>query len=221
MQIKLITIKLPQWQLYSAKETYDFKEPTNRSHPIPATVEARNGSGNLMQIKLMTTRDICRLKLAQLLFIVARAQFFGALCGRGGTACARRTVSCGLVVEIRLQCVAVCCSGTMTRFRPATIKITGVAGCEVLRSRSAWATCITELVTDAEVFAPKKSVIPATHFEGPSLCRCSCFCFVFIQCVAVRYSAVQCVAVRGSMCCSALQCIAVYFAVSVVGCCSV
>ena len=26
-----------QKRLYSAKETYDFKEPTDRSHPIPKT----------------------------------------------------------------------------------------------------------------------------------------------------------------------------------------
>jgi len=33
--IGLFCKRAPQKRLYSAKETYDFKEPTNYCHPIP------------------------------------------------------------------------------------------------------------------------------------------------------------------------------------------
>ena len=51
-----------QKRLYSAKETYNFKEPTNRSHPIAG----RGGAARLIYI--LEVRLMCILEVQEVYF---------------------------------------------------------------------------------------------------------------------------------------------------------
>ena len=45
LKVCLFCKRALQKRLYSAKETYDFKEPTYRSHPIPTSIASKRAGG--------------------------------------------------------------------------------------------------------------------------------------------------------------------------------
>jgi len=184
-----------------AKETYSFKEPTNRSHP-------RGGCHVLRGVAVCCTRTYCRLG--------------NAFCGRRWeagcpvlqcVAVCYRVVPCAAVWCIVLQCVVVCCIMLLIVDTACAgivcicvfvcvcvcVRVSGsgfVLQCAAV-CRSVLFQCVAKcshglcghIVTNCDPALRGDEMVSSLAFS------CGAVCCSVLQCVAVCSSVLQCVAV--------------------------